>query len=281
MTAVVEIREPVEFRSDAVSALAVALATARAYLQRMRAYLIQFIRWPLGPLFMFATWRITYGVSGRTHVDGASLSGFLIVGIFGVILWSSSIWASGYALEWERGEGTSGSLLLTPSSRASVVAGYGLGSLVWFLPSFAGIALLGWLSGAQLHVSDGFALALSAASLVFASLAAGFFFSGLFILSRRGNLIANVLQTPIYLLSGMLVPLSLLPAWSLPLAAAIPATHAVVALRETSLTGASMRQVAEPLLLAFGVSLVWIVIGMVGLRRVENVAKRTGQLELF
>lgn len=273
--------EAIELRSEFASTLGVTLATARAYLQRMQAYLIQFIRWPLGPLFTFATWRITYGVSGRSQVDGATLSGFLIVGIFGVVLWSSSLWASGYALEWERGEGTSGSLLLTPASRASVVAGYGLGSLIWFLPSFAGIALLGWLSGARLHVSDGPALVLSIAMMVLASLAAGFFFSGLFILSRRGNLIANVLQAPIYLLSGMLIPLSLLPAWSRPLAEAIPATHAVGALRESALTGASLGQISPDLIWALGVSALWIAIGILGLRRVEHVAKRTGQLELY
>jgi ABC-2 type transport system permease protein len=273
--------ESVELRSDVLSAVAITFATARAYLQRMRAYLIQFIRWPLGPLFTFATWRITYGVSGRSEVGGATLSGFLIVGIFGIVLWSSSIWASGYALEWERGEGTSGSLLLTPASRASVVAGYGLGSLIWFLPSFAGIVLLGWLSGARLHVADPAALLLSAGLLVFASLAAGFFFSGLFILSRRGNLISNFLQAPIYLLSGMLIPLSLLPGWARPLANAIPATHAIIALRQSALLDASLHQVAGELLWALGVSILWIVIGILGLRRVEYVAKRTGQLELY
>src|SRR5579859_4369403 len=103
------------------------LATARAYLKRVSAYAIELIRWPLGPIFLFAAWRVTYAVSGRTHLDGATISGFLLVGVFGNITWNSSLWASGYALEHERYEGTSGALFLSPASRAAVVAGYGLG----------------------------------------------------------------------------------------------------------------------------------------------------------
>ena len=78
------------FRSPLAATLGVTLATARAYLERMSAYLIQFIRWPLGPLFTFATWRLTYAASGRGQVDGATLSGFLLVGVFGMITWTSA-----------------------------------------------------------------------------------------------------------------------------------------------------------------------------------------------
>ena len=70
---------------------AVTLATAEAYLKRVSAYLIELIRWPLGPLFTFATWRVTYEISGRSQVDGATASGFLLIGIFGLITWTSTV----------------------------------------------------------------------------------------------------------------------------------------------------------------------------------------------
>ena len=260
---------------------AVVAATMRAYLKRFSAYAIELIRWPLGPLLTFASWLITYHVAGRSHVDGATAAGFLVVGIFGLITWTSTLWASGYALEFERHEGTSAALFLSPTSRGAVVAGYGLGSFVWFLPSFATLTLLGFVTGARLHVSDLMALLLSGLALFAASLAMGFFFSGLFILSRRGNLIANVLQAPIFLLCGFLVPLSSLPAWLRPLSDAIPATHAVIALRQSALAGATMRGIGGALLATFGLSLVYLVLGLYGLRRVERVAKRAGQLDLY
>lgn len=271
----------IAYRSRPVDMLAATSATARAYMQQVSAYPIQLIRWPLGPLFTFATWRITYSAAGHAQVNGVSVSGFLLVGIFGLITWTSSIWASGYAIQAERDSGTSGPLFLSPVSRAAVVAGYGFGSFVWFLPSFAVLLLLGILTGARLHVTDPLAVALSVLSLVVASLAAGFTLSGLFILSRRGNLIANFIQQPVYLLSGLMVPLGVLPSWLRALSNGIPATHAVIALRASTLLGAGTASVGRELALCLGVSAIWFLVGLLGLKRVEYVAKRIGQLDLY
>jgi ABC-2 type transport system permease protein len=271
----------IDYRAAPMDTVIATMATARSYLQQVSAYPIQLIRWPLGPLFTFATWRITYGAAGHGQVDGVSVSGFLLVGIFGLITWTSSIWSSGYAIQDERDSGTSGSLFLSPVSRAAVVAGYGVGSFVWFLPSFAVLLLLGSLTGARLRIADPTAVALSVLCLIVASLAAGFTFSGLFILSRRGNLIANVIQSPIYLLSGLMVPLAVLPAWLRSIANAIPATHAIIALRAATLLGASTGSVGRELILGFFVSAVWFGLGLLGLKRVEHVAKRIGQLDLY
>lgn len=271
----------VAYRTVGMGAAATLLATARAYLQRSSAYTIQLVRWPLGPLFTFATWRVTYAAAGRGPVGGASVSGFLVIGILGVITWTSSIWASGYAVEDERSEGTAASLFLTPASRAAVVAGYGLGSFVWFLPSFAVLALLAVATGARFDVRDPLAAAMATLTLFLASLAAGFAFSGLFILSRKANLIANVVQSPAYLLSGLMIPLSSLPGWLRPLSGVIPATQAVAALRASTLLGASRGAVAGDILHALAVSLVWFAVGLLSLRVVEHVAKHTGRLDLF
>src|SRR5947209_17094836 len=153
------------FMSPAEHVLATVLASARAYVLRSSAYLIMLIRWPLGPVVSFATYLVTYQVAGRTHVGGASAAGFVLVGIFGLITWSNALWAGGYALEWERQEGTSGALFLSPASRSAVVAGYALGYFVWFIPAFAAILVIGFLTGARLVVADPLALFLAALSL--------------------------------------------------------------------------------------------------------------------
>lgn len=271
----------VAYRSDPASFIATMMATARAYLQRSSAYVIELIRWPLGPLLTFAAWRITYGASGRAPVEGVTVSGFLLVGIFGMIIWTSSIWASGNAIEVERWSGTTASLFLTPASRVAVVTGYGIGSFIWFFPAFVALAVVALVTGARFNVTDPLAVAAGVFSLVAASLAAGFAFSGLFILSRKANLIANVIQSPAYLLSGLLVPLSSLPGWLRTISGGIPVTQAVVALRSSMLLGASIRSVAPAILHSLAVSLVWFVVGLTALRWVEHVAKHTGQLDLF
>jgi len=262
-------------------ALSVTLATGRAFLTRMSAYLIQFVRWPLGPLLIFAVWRVMYGASGRTVVGGASLSGFLVTGIFGSVLLSSSIWTSGYAIEWERDEGTSGSLFLSPASRAAVIAGYGLGSFVWFLPCFIMVTLLGVATGATLNIGSMAAAALGALAMVTASLSMGFTLAGLFILSRRGNLIANVMQPPLLLLGGFAVPIARLPLSVRWISNGLPITHALEAFRPAVLTGAGLATTGRELALSFGVSAAYVVAGLLALRRVEHVARRLGQLDLY
>jgi ABC-2 type transport system permease protein len=270
----------VAFRGPAGHLCATVLATARAYVKRSKAYVIDIVRTLLFPLLYFMTWRVAYAAAGRGHVDGANAAGFLLVGMFGLITWSSTIWSSGYAIEHERHEGTVGALFLSPASRSAVVVGYGLGSLVWLLPSVLVTIAIGLATGARLHVADLLALAGAAAALVVASLATGFAFAGLFVLSRRGNLLANFLQLPIYLLAGFVVPRSRLPDWLLPLSDAIPASHAMDALRASSLGGATLHGITGQLALAFGTAALYALVGWISLRRVEHVAKRAGQLDL-
>ena len=259
----------------------VVLATARSYLRRTNAYLIDVIRWPLGTLIMFATWRLTYAVSGRESVGGADAAGFLLVGAWGLITWTATIWSSGYAIEYERAEGTIAALFLFPASRAATIVGYGLGGFVWLLPALALVAGLGVATGARLHVADPLALAAAGLVLPVTSLATGFALAGLFILSRRANLLANFLQLPGSLLAGFLVPRESLPGWLRPLSDALPAGHAVDALRASALGAATLAETRGPLLTALALSGLYATIGFLALRRVEDAAKRSGQLDLY
>lgn len=267
--------------SQVTQALFVTTATAVAFLKRLSAYKIQLIRWPVGPVLIFAVWRIMYGASGRTSVSGATLSGFLVTGVFGTILLSSSIWTSGSAIEWERDEGTSGSLFLSPASRSSVIAGYGLGSFVWFIPSFLMLVILGVLTGATLNIGDLLAAILACVALVAGSLSLGFAFASLFILSRRGNLIANVIQPPLMLLCGFAVPVSALPSWIQPVSNIFPVTHALEALRPAVLQGAGLTNVGSELFWSFLTSAAFVLLGAISIRRMEYVARRLGQLDLY
>jgi len=257
------------------------VGTARAVVLRYSAYRIELIRAPLFPVLFFLTWRVTYDVAGQREVAGANVPGFLLVGMLGLMTWNATIWSSGYAIEHERQEGTVGALFLSPASRAAVVTGYGLGGFVWSLPSLAVLGGLGLLVGARFAVTDPLAPLAAVAALYLGSLCTGFAFAGLFVLSRRGNLLANFLQVPVWLLAGFLVPRDALPGWLRPLSNAVPASHAVDALRDGALGGATLGEVWTALVAALGASLGFALIGALALRRVEHAAKRAGTLELY
>jgi ABC-type multidrug transport system permease subunit len=260
---------------------AVLLATARAYFAILNTYAIQRLRNPLTLAINFSTWRIAYSLTGHGHVNGATVSGILLVGSFGNIIWFSTLWSSGFAIERARHEGTSGAIFLSPASRPAVILGYGLGALVMAVPAFVVVYILAVLTGAQFHVTDWSATILSFAALVVGTLACGFALSGIFILSRRGNLIATLLQMPIYFLAGFVVPVSRLPLWVQPFSNALPVSHAAIALRQSALLGENLALAGPQLLWSFGIAGAVAAVGYLALRRVEHVAKHAGQLDLY
>jgi ABC-2 type transport system permease protein len=259
----------------------VALVTAVAFLRRTNAYVIDIIRWPIFPLISFAVWRIGYDIAGRSTVDGASAPAFLLVGMIGQITWTATVWGGGYAVEYEREGGTIGALFLSPASRTAVVTGYGLGSLVWMLPAFVSVTILGVATGARLNIADPLAALAALLALIITSLGAGFLCASLFVLTRRANLVANTVQLPVSLLAGFLVPRTELPSWLMPLSDAVPASHAVDALRASALSAATFGDIVRPLAWALGLSVLYAALGFAGLRRIEHAAKRSGQLELY
>ncbi len=274
-------RPELAFLGPAAHVRAVVLATARRYVATRYAYPIELLPWVTTALVSFITWSITYAASGRAEVGGTNAAAFLTIGMLGLGTWTSTIWSSGYTLEYERSEGTIGALFLAPASRTAVIAGYGLGSLLWLAPSFVGILALGLLSGARFAVADPLTPLLAVLTIVAVSLATGYAFAGLFILSRRANMLANFLQPPVYLLAGFIVPRAELPDWLRAVSNIIPASHATDALRAATLQRAGLGTIAPTMLTALGVAALYALIGFVSLRRVEHAAKRTGDLDLY
>lgn len=256
-------------------------STATASFKRNNAYLINIIRIPLFPVGLFLTSYLAWQTAGVETIDGVNVGGFLLAGMFGLICWSSAVWETGSAIESERWEGTIAALFLSPASRVAIVLGHGLGGLVFLIPSFAMVALLGALTGADLNIASPAAMLLAAIALLLAALTMGFLLASLFILTRRANLMANVIQHPLYLLGGFMVPRDELPGWLHAISQAMPIAHATDAFRASMLNSASLADIFGSLLAVLTTSTAFMLIGLLGIRRVEYAAKRTGQLDLF
>jgi ABC-2 type transport system permease protein len=263
-----------------LSASRVALATAVAYVRQTLAYTIEIVRWPLFPIIFYMTLILTYQAAGRETVDQLSPEAFLLVGIFGMTLWSTAIWSGGYAIESERYTGTINSLFLTPASRDAVVIGYSLGAIsVFVAPAMIVATLIGIVTGVEFEISQPIAPIVCGIALVIASLAMAHLLSGAFILTRRANMFANFLQAPIYLLSGMVVPIDDLPHALRWFAYIFPVSAGMDALRGTLLTGDSLSSVAAPLIRLLVVSVLLFVVGHWMLGRVEHAARSAGSLD--
>jgi ABC-2 type transport system permease protein len=258
----------------------VLFATAARYVRRQAAYAIELIRWPVFPVLYFVTLYLTYAASGRETINGYSAAGFLLVGVVGMVLWTSNLWASGYAIEYERREGTLQSLFLSPASRSAVVMGYGAGSLVVVVaPTAVVLIAIALTMRITFEIASLSAVGLALGGMLLASVSLGYVLAGFFVLTRRANVIANFLQTPVYLLSGAVLPVDDLPQALRLFASIFPLSHGMDAVRESLLAGATINDIATSLLAIAISSAMMVAAGSILLRRVERDARSGAELD--
>lgn len=261
--------------------VAAMLAAARVQQQSWASNVILLLRRPLTPALSFLSVLLAYRISGQTAVPAENVAGFLIVGTLAIQAWNATVWSCGFALQSDAYHGTLPSILAAPSNRLAVVLGYGLGDFVLSAPSVLVTLLVGLGFGASFDVTHPL-LALVAMALVFISaLAIGVACSGLFILSRNANPLANFLQTPVHILAGFYFPRSALPDWLEPVGGLLPITHALEALRASALDGAGWAATFDEIVITLLASAAFFVLGIWSLRRVDHELRRTGSLNLF
>ena len=128
-------------------------------------------------------------------------------------MWGNSLFASGYSVSFDRYNGTVEPIMISPTNLIDVTAG----RAIW--NTFIGLinALLVFVV-AELMFHTGMSLVnplLFFAMLIMTlgSLAClGLIFSALFVWTRKSSTIFAILEFPIYILSGAMVPASMLPS---------------------------------------------------------------------
>jgi ABC-2 type transport system permease protein len=196
-------------------------------------------------------------------------------GLMGV--WSSVLFGSGGAIQNQRWQGTLEMIMLVPRRPVAVLLPITLATGV--TGTYALLATLLWgriLYGIRLHFAHPVAFVIAAVVCVLALGMSGLLLASTFVLLRNANALANTLEYPVWLLSGMLVPLTVLPPWTGPLAAALPTTWGARALREATSGGA----VWPSLGVCVAISLVFLGLGAVALVHVERRARATATLAL-
>jgi ABC-2 type transport system permease protein len=104
----------------------------------------------------------------------------------------------------------------------------------------------------------------------------GLVLASTFVLYRNANAFANLLEYPIWLITGLLVPVALLPGWVEPISWVLAPTWGVKAVRESALGGEPLFAIAMCLLL----SAIYLVIGWFSMANFERLARKQATLSL-
>lgn len=195
----------------------------------------------------FLLWRAGGETGGQTLLNVA-----LGAGMMGV--WSTTLFGCGGAIAWQRWEGTLELLVNAPSRYDHILAGQTFGAVTL---GFYGIAsTIAWgvlLFGMPLEATFPLVLPLSLLAAIISLGALGMLIATTFVLYRHANALGNLLEYPIWLVAGLLVPLSLLPFWVRPISWLLAPTWGMEAIRGAA-TG------SQPPWLAIGMCLVLAVV---------------------
>jgi len=194
-------------------------------------------------------------------------------GIMGI--WSTVVFGCGGVISWQRHQGMLEPLVMAPAPFVLVLLGITLGTATVGLYSMGATLVWGWLVfGAQLHFASPLLFVAAVVVTVVSLGLLGLVLGSSFVLYRNSNAISNMLEYPVWLITGLLVPLSLLPGWTHPLAYLLAPTWGVEALRAAAIGGDS----AIPLLWCLVASAGYLLLGIWLVRVVERRARQHATL---
>ncbi|MGH9229118.1 MAG: ABC transporter permease [Acidimicrobiales bacterium] len=146
------------------------------------------------------------------------LTSFALVAPVLITLWGMALEISGDVVDYDRGTGILEEVVATPTPLPAVVFGRVLTvsalSLVAVAETWA-VARFGF--GVTVPVEHPVLLVVTLVLTILAMTGTGLIMAAAFVLARSARTYQNTLNYPIYLLSGVLVPLSFLPGWLRPI----------------------------------------------------------------
>jgi ABC-2 type transport system permease protein len=233
------------------------------------------------PILTIGAYVILYRAIGLPPTAGAAV----IIGGAMIAFWTNVLWNMSSQWFWEREQGNLEMYLVAPVSRMSILLGMALGGSLNTAIRALGIVLLGIFA---FQVPFQLADPISVGIVFFLTLAAlytmGMLFASLFMLyGREAWNTANLLQEPVYFLSGAyfprvygVVPLGLQVAASL-----IPMTIGLDAIRRLVIPPVSNFMVVLPHIFALILCiLILFPLARRALNYMESLGKKEGRLTL-
>jgi ABC-2 type transport system permease protein len=208
--------------------------------------------------------------------EGTLLYVSLGAGLMGI--WSATLFASGGAIQWQRWQGTLELSIASPAPFLLVLLPMTLASATIGLYSLTGTLLWGrLLFGVPFELDKPLIFLLAIPATVIGLGLLGLVMASTFILWRNANALSNLLEYPIWLVTGLLVPISLLPGWVAPLSWVLAPTWGVRAIRDAALGGGNPLAAVG---MCLGLGALYLAVGALTVRHFEQLARDRATLSL-
>lgn len=202
---------------------------------------------------------------GTLERYGGSYFAFAIIGLAASSYIDSSLRSFSTSIRTAQMTGTFEAMLATRTRIGTLVAGSALYTLFYMaLRSGILVAMAGLVFAVPIHLDQLSALFVMLGLTVAATLALGIFSAGFIVLFKQGDPLTAAISGLSWLLSGVLYPKEILPLWVQKVAAFLPATHTLEAMRLILLRGVGLEGLSQAVsglavfsLLGLPLSLLW------------------------
>jgi ABC-2 type transport system permease protein len=225
--------------------------------------------WPL----LYATMAYyLFGAASNPRVLFSASLGATVMAIWG----SVTTGASG-ALDFQRRLGTLELLVAAPVPFLAILAPITIATASIGVYALVTTLLWGRLAfGIPLHVVHPLLFVVALPTAVIAIGMLGLILATTMIVYRQALFLGNSFEYPGWLVTGLLIPLSVLPAWVAPIAWVLAPTWGMRAIRHAALGGAALPDIG----MCFALSGAYLTIAAVCLRGLEHLARGRATLAL-
>lgn len=228
--------------------------------------------------FTFST--IAIFVYGETTAE--KMLHYVILGTGFITLWSSIVFSSASDVNRERYYGTLETISASPVPLSIILVGKIIGNTIWgTLSMLLSFFYLTVVYRVEILIEHPWWFLLAFLFVLLSLSVVAFFLAMLFTLSRQAEALANLLQFPVYLLCGFLVPVSALPNWIHPVSYLLTPTWAIELLRRVTALEIDLSAVLQAFGCLIVLNAICLLLSRLAYRKLEKKARDLGNLGVY
>ncbi len=230
-------------------------------------------------MFFFLSKLIGAGIENQLAPYSGDYFAFVLIGVAFTDYLAISLGSFAGEIRNAQLLGTLEALLVTPTSVptilfSSCLYNFSFTSLRVFLYLAAGVLIF----GLKLNITSPFAFFMIFGLTILAFSGIGLISAAFIIVFKQGSPISWAISTASGLLGGVLYPVSILPSWLEPYAYLLPITHALEAIRQILLNGATFQNVIHEAQILLIFTVLLLPLGLSAFGYGLKIARKEGSL---
>jgi len=206
---------------------------------------------------------------------------FVLVGSIFYVYIVSSLFGLGRAMFWERAQGTIEALFLSPMNFVAYMIGIAVASFTTSTVDVILLFFLGNVLGFRVHHIDVLLLISGILLMILALFGLGLIVNAITLTFRDRVNTANTLMTVLLVFSGIVCPIAIMPGWAQIVSKVVPFTYGLDILRASLIYNSDFISVLSNIVGIMALASLYIIIGIILLKRIEKNSKKKALLTVF